>query len=105
MLFRLLPIPLALWLISSLALRGRRQAEVFWVLAALTSLIEPVLQDLLGIAPETVSLALTQFVPDYALNFGQAALFRRYGFLAAIAMRVVFYLVWHVAYGNFICRC
>jgi hypothetical protein len=71
----------------------------------LTSFIEPVLQDLLNVRPETLVLALTQFVPDYGLNIGQAAFFRRYGFLSAIVMRVAFYLVWHVAYGNFVCRC
>jgi hypothetical protein len=104
-LFRLLPIPLVLWLISTVALKGRRQSETFWVLAMLTSFIEPALQDLLGMQPETMLLSLTAFLPDYALNFSQAAMFRRSGFLAAIALRVAFYLVWHVAYGNFICRC
>ena len=77
-LFRLLPIPLVLWLISSVVLKGRRQSETFWVLAMLTSFIEPALQDLLGMRPETVLLSLTAFVPDYALNFSQAAMFRRF---------------------------
>jgi hypothetical protein len=103
--FRLLPIPLLLWLVSQLVLRGRAETQVFWILAVLTSFIEPVLQDLLQVRPETLVLALTQFIPDYGLNFGQAVLFRRYGFPAAIVMRVALYLVWHVAYGNFICRC
>ena len=45
--YRLLPIPLLLWLISSLALRGRAQTRVFWSLALLTSLIDPVTQTLI----------------------------------------------------------
>ena len=28
----------------------------------------------------------------------EATVFRRYGFLAAIAVRVAFYLMWHVIY-------
>ena len=28
----------------------------------------------------------------------QATLFRRYGFVASIVLRVAFYLVWHVTY-------
>src|SRR6266513_4988224 len=44
--YRLLPIPLLLWLISNVALRGRGQDRAFAVLAVLTSLIEPVTQDL-----------------------------------------------------------
>jgi hypothetical protein len=35
----------------------------------------------------------------------QATVFRRSGFLAAILVRVAFYMVWHVAYGNLICHC
>ena len=103
--FRLLPIPLLLWLISRLILRGRAESQVFWVLAVLTSCVEPYLQDLLDVRPETLFLAITAFIPDYALNMGEAVFFRRYGFLAAIVMRIAFYLVWHVAYGNLICRC
>ncbi len=34
----------------------------------------------------------------FATNLTQAAFFRRYGFLAAILVRVGFYLVWHVVY-------
>lgn len=104
--YRLLPIPLLLWLISNLAFRGRAQDRVFWVLAGLTSLIEPLTQDLPALQrQELVAGASVVFVIDYALNLGQAILFRRYGFLAAILMRVATYAVWHVAYGNYICRC
>jgi hypothetical protein len=100
-LYRLLPLPLLLWLISSLALRGRGREQTFWALALLLSLVEPLSQDLsLGQFGTGVMAAV--FVQDYALNLSQAALFRRSGFLAAIALRVVFYLVWHVAYGNFL---
>ena len=102
--YRLLPIPLLLWLVSSVILRGRGQTQTFWALAALTSLLEPASQDLsfvpFGIVPVAAS-----FIPDYAFNFVQAAYFRRYGFLSAIVVRLGVYLVWHVIYGNFVCRC
>lgn len=71
----------------------------------LTSLIEPVQQDLDDVRRETLPMVSTIFALDFALNFGQAVLFRRYGFLAPIVMRMAFYLVWHVAYGNLICHC
>ena len=45
--YRLLLIPLLLWLISSRALRGRAQTQVFSSLALLISLIEPVTQTVL----------------------------------------------------------
>ena len=98
--YRIFLIPLLLWLISSVILRGRQQERVFWILAALTSLLEPVSQDLHDAiaGPSRVAFAAV-FAQDYALNFSQAWLFRRYGFLSAVLLRIVFYFVWHVAWS------
>ena len=102
--YRLLPIPLLLWLVSSIILRRRAQTQTFWVLAAITSLLEPASQDL-SFLPYGIVPVAASFLPDYAFNFVQAAYFRRFGFLSAIVVRLAVYLVWHILYGNFICRC
>ena len=105
-LFRLLTVPLLLWLGSNLLLRGRAQAEIFWVLALLSSIVEPVMQDLDGLRfGASLLFIASQFVPDFLFNLAQVVMFRNYGFLASIVSRIAMYLVWHVAYGNFICRC
>jgi hypothetical protein len=104
--YRLLPIPLLLWFVSNLLLRGRAQTQVFWILAVLSSLIEPSQQDLDGLRFGASGLFVaSQFIPDFLFNLSQAALFRNYGLVASIVSRVAMYLTWHVAYGNFICRC
>jgi len=104
--YRLLPVPLLLWLVSNLLLRGRAQTQVFWVLAVLSSLIEPAAQDLDGLRFGASMLFVgSQFVPDFLFNLTQAAMFRNYGFVASIVVRIGMYLIWHVAYGNFICAC
>ena len=95
--YRLFLIPVLLWLISSVLLKGRWQPQVFWALAILTSLIEPLTQDLDAVQLGTVMLAAV-LLKGFGLNFVQAALFRKYGFLAAILMRVAFYMIWHVLY-------
>lgn len=108
--FRVLALPLFLWLISNLLLRGRGQPQTFWILAVILSLIEPVTQGLgiifLKSSANPTMLLLTQFVPyfvtNYPLNLGQAIFFRKYGFLASFAMRLGFYVMWHIVYGNFI---
>jgi hypothetical protein len=92
-LYRLFPIPLLL-----LAARGRFREPTFWVLAVLTSLIEPLTQDLWALRAGLPILFVLAAVQDFALNFTQAALLRRYGFVAAITVRVLYYLLWHVAY-------
>ena len=94
-LYRLFPIPLVLWVFGRIS-RGRGIERAFWVLAAVTSLIEP-LGDL-GLRPLGVAAMAAVFAEDYALNFAQAWTFRRSGFLASIVLRVVFYLVWHIAW-------
>src|SRR5437899_1396078 len=95
--FRLFPIPILLWLISRVALRKRGAEPTFWALAILTSLLEPVSQYsfLLGSA---AGVGVAVIAAGFTLNMVQASFFRRYGFLSAIAVRVAFYMVWHVAY-------
>ena len=104
--YRLLPVPLLLWLVSNVLLRGRGQSQIFWILAVLSSLIEPADQDLRVLdRGASWPMVASTFVPDLLLNLAQVVIFRKYGFLAAITTRVAFYMVWHVAYGNFICAC
>jgi hypothetical protein len=93
-LYRLFLIPAVLWIVSKVSRGGRGQKATFWVLAALTSLAEP-LGDL-GLREQGFATMAAVFVQDYALNFTQAWFFRKRGLLAAIVVRVAFYVVWHV---------
>lgn len=95
--YRLFLVPLLLWLISTVLLKGRGQIQVFWALAIATSLIEPLTQTL-SLIPFGAALFALVFLEIFAINMIQAALFRKYGFLAAIVMRVAFYVVWHMLY-------
>jgi hypothetical protein len=64
------------------------------MLAVLTSLLEPFGQLMYTSVVPGAVLALVM-ANLFALNLTQAAFFRRAGFLAAILVRVAFYLVWH----------
>lgn len=96
---RLLIIPLLLFVISNLVLRGRWQEQIFWVLAIPLSALEPLLQsrDILALPS---NLAPVYAVIFFGLNFVQVVLFRRYGYLSSYLMRVAFYLVWHAVYAH-----
>lgn len=93
--YRLFPIPLILFLVSNLLLRGRAQSPIFWALAAISSLLE-----VLTLLPDSnviPGLAMPLVVIEtYVFNFTQATFFRKYGYVAAILLRVGFYFVWHV---------
>jgi len=91
--FRLFTIPVLLWLISNLLLWGRGQEATFWVLAILTSMIEPLTQTGYRVLP--VLPLLFVMLQSFGTNLAQAAMFRKYGFLASITLRLAFYLIYH----------
>jgi hypothetical protein len=107
-LYRLVPIPLVVFLVSNLLLRGRWQNQVFWVAAIVLSAFEPVSQSgLLSLAfgrefkmRGLEGLVAGEVIKGYALNLTEAYLFRKAGFLAPLVLRVVYYLLWHVAWGS-----
>lgn len=99
-LYRLFPIPLFVWLISSALLKNRWQEQVFWLIAVLTSLLEP-LGQAAGLAQSgasALSLALG-FGIVFGINLLAAYLFRKSGFLALLAMRLSLYSVLHIVGG------
>jgi hypothetical protein len=103
-LLRLFLLPLFVWLISSVLLKGRFQDRVFWSVAIVLSLLEPLMQ-LGGMlqmnALETTPLLYVALllIAIYGINLLSAAFFRRSGFLAPLAVRLSLYLVWHVIIG------
>ena len=104
--YRLFPVPLLLWLISGVLLRGRGQTRTFWVLAAVSTLFEPLLQGvglfILGGGAITVGMLAAYMVTAIPLNFAQVLFYRRYGLVASVLARQAYYLVWHILYGNFL---
>lgn len=95
--YRLIFIVPPLWLISTVLLRRRGHTAVFWVLALLIAMIEPMDQMSFVAADRQMMLISGTFT--YALNVFEAYLLWRQGFLAPLAFRVAFYMVWHVAGG------
>jgi hypothetical protein len=96
-LYRLIPITLLLWLIANVIARRRGQAPVFWVLALLTSALEPA--GLVGLLAGHPDLMLVMAVAGYGINLFEAWLFWRHGFLAPLVFRLAYYLVWHIVGG------
>ena len=105
LLFLLFPVPALLWLVSGVALRGRGQTRTFWVLAALSAAVEPLLQGVPLLLLSGGAIGPAAFAAyaahGYAFNFAAAVGFRRAGLLAAVLVRLGDYAVWHVLYGNF----
>lgn len=96
-LYRLIPVSILYALIARLMLRGRGEAIVFWILAIVSSLIEPLSQA--GLAQGASHLVWVLFAAIFAFNLAEVALWRRWGWIAMVASRAVFYLMWHVIAG------
>lgn len=95
--YRVIPIPIGMWVISKLLLRGRGTSFVFWLLAVLTSLIEPVSQASLLRELPVAMICIGTFI--FVFNLVQAWLMWRHGIAAPLIARIVFYALWHVILG------
>jgi hypothetical protein len=98
----LIPIPLLLWLISSVILRNRWQEPVFWGVAIVLSLCEPLGMisaiSQTGLLEQSI-IPIFMIIVSYSMNLIGACLFRKFGFLAPLTMRLSLYLAWHVVFG------
>jgi hypothetical protein len=102
-LLHLIPIVFLFWFLSNVILRKRWQYQVFWVVAILFSLMEPVLQTIgmfqMGIISD-ISFAAILFTFVFAANMVPIYFFRMYGFLAPVVWRLSFYFIWHIVWGG-----
>jgi hypothetical protein len=101
-LFRLFLTTALVWILSNMLLRGRWQEAVFWGVAAFLGIFYTITQvDLYSSLVGGIDyLILARFFMVIAADFILAAYFyRRYGFLAALSLRLGDYLVWHIIWG------
>jgi hypothetical protein len=98
-LYHLIPTVFLIWFISDIYLKGKRQDEVFVVVAVLVSVWEPIMQITgmyqMGILPGMV-FGAGLFIFIFAGNLIPITLFRKYGFLAPVVWRLSDYCLWHV---------
>jgi hypothetical protein len=99
MVFHLIPVVLLVWFFANVLLRNQWQEKVFWVVAILLSLLEPVAQTVgmyqMGILSNPI-LAVVLFGFIFAANLVPLYFFRRYGFLAPVTWRLSNYFIWHI---------
>jgi len=91
-LYRLFVLPTAVWFISNIVLRRRGQTVAFWAVAGVLALLEPLTQGN-GFSSLTDAFG---FLLLFGEDICEAWLFRRFGFLAAVSMRMGLYWAWHI---------
>jgi hypothetical protein len=104
-LFRLVLTTLLVWLISTIILKGKFQQPVFWVIAFGIALLYAGLQiaAYAQIAGPVGGLTALRFILLIGVYFLVAAfVYRRYGFVAVVMMRLGQYAIWHILWGFFV---
>ncbi len=96
--YRLIPITLLLWLISEKLLKGKHREIVFWSVAILTAIREPLEQWPSG----NTLFILYALGSGFAMNLWQAYQYKKAGFLGALMIRYGHYLIWHILLGVYI---
>jgi hypothetical protein len=100
--FRLFLTTVLVWIISNMLFSGRWQESVFLSVSVFLGVFYTIVQ--LGSYGEVAGsldvMIVARFFTVIAVDFIMAAFFyRRYGFLAAISMRMGDYFVWHILWG------
>jgi hypothetical protein len=95
--YRLIPIVLVLAIFSRVQ-GGRYQVQAFWVIAFLTAIREP-LEQFPGGEYWVIAYSL---ITGFAMNFIQAVILKKSGFIATLSLRLGHYLIWHILLGIYV---
>lgn len=96
--FRLIPITLVLFAVKKFSASQKSFQTIFWIIAVLTALREPIEQFSQG----AVWFILYSFLSGFAMNFLQAIFYKRAGFMASLSTRLGHYFLWHILLGIYI---
>ena len=97
-LFHLLP----LWAVLSVSRRLFKQNDrMIWGSILFVSLLEPVFQVAIGFShPVPLWASAYVGVNIFLINFHQLRIFKKFDFVSMYAFRLVYYLFWHIIWGN-----
>jgi hypothetical protein len=97
--FHLLPLALFLTLLT-LIFKGLDFDKTAWLCIFMVALLEPIFQTILGSSrayPTWVTGYV--FLHIFLINLFQLLIFKRYDFVSMYSFRLVYYLIWHIAWG------
>lgn len=96
--YRLIPVTIVLFIAGRFKLSEKYIATIFWIIAILTSLREPLEQFQEG----ALWFMVYAFISGFAMNFLQVIFYRKAGFLASVMTRLGHYFLWHILLGIYV---
>lgn len=99
--YYLIIIPIAVFIVSTKLLKGKAEDKVFWSIGILVALIEPLTNPGINYITQHGAMGIPVILLVLLFNLLSIWLIRKYGFISAIFLRVGDYIVWHIIYGLF----
>lgn len=99
--YYLIPISIIVYLVSRLILKGKAEAIVYWSAGILIAFYEPLTNPGISIIQEVGLVALPMSISVLIFNLVTILFIRKYGFIAALLLRIGHYAVWHIIYPVF----
>ncbi|MDT8402928.1 MAG: hypothetical protein RQ743_14680 [Bacteroidales bacterium] len=82
-------------------MKGKAEAIVYWSAGILIAFYEPLTNPGISIIREVGLVALPLSISVLVFNLVTILFIRRYGFIAALLLRIGHYAVWHIIYPVF----
>lgn len=96
--FHLLPLSILLLLLSAI-FNNRKANRLIWFCIFLVATIEPTYQ-ILPMDGYPAWSVLATWTNLYIFNLAQLYVFKKYDFTSMYAFRLVYYLIWHIVWGQ-----
>jgi len=98
--FHLIPLTLFSILLSSV-FKNADRGKAIWIAILIASLSDPVFQ-ILDATTNNYPLwaVLVTALHVFVVNFLMLVIYRRYDFVSMLSFRLVYYIIWHVVWGN-----
>ena len=99
--YYLIPISIIVYLVSTKILKGKAEGTVFWSTGILIALFEPLTNPGISVLQEVGVVALPLSISVLVFNLATILSIRKFGFIAALFLRIGHYAVWHMLYPVF----
>ncbi len=99
--YYLIPIPIVVYLVSTWLLKGKAEGTVFWSVGLLIAFFEPLTNPGISIIQQVGIVAIPLSISVLIFNLTTILFIRKFGFIAALFLRLGHYAVWHILYPIF----
>ncbi|MFO7658373.1 MAG: hypothetical protein R6W78_15045 [Bacteroidales bacterium] len=96
--YYLIPITIVVYLVSTKLLKGKAEGTVFWSVGILIALFEPLTNPGLSVIQQVGIVAIPLSISVLIFNLTTILFIRRFGFIAALFLRLGHYAIWHILY-------